>query len=536
MILRPLGTALASVVVLAALLLPADLALVTPAAFARVPVELLAGLALLLVLRGRARRVAAVLGGVAVGLLVVLKLLDAGFRAALARPFDPVLDWRLLDDAAAFVEGSAGALAAAGAVVAVVVAVLGVLAAGVLAVRALGRATTAHPRRSAVLLAAGAVVWVVCALLGAALVPGLPVADRGSSTLLADRAVLVGDRLRDGEVFAAQLAADAFRDTPGEQLLTGLRGKDVVVAFVESYGRDAVQDPELSVATTLADGDRTLAAAGFAARSGYLTSSTAGGASWLAHATLLSGTWVDNQQRYDTLLAGERLNLPRAFAKAGWRTVGVMPNTTMPWPQGQAFYGYDRLYDFAGLGYRGPSFSWSAMPDQYTLAAFERFERAADGPVMAEIALVSSHAPWAPRPRLVGWDQVGDGSVFDTMAAPGDDTDVILTRDPVRVRADYRAAVEYSLSTLVSYVQTHGDDDLVLVLLGDHQPAPVVTGEGASRDVPVTVVARDPAVLDSIAGWGWTPSMRPAPDAPVWPMDAFRDRFLTAFGPGPRSR
>jgi hypothetical protein len=38
-------------------------------------------------------------------------------------------------------------------------------------------------------------------------------------------------------------------------------------------------------------------------------------------------------------------------------------------------------------------------------------------------------------------------------------------------------------------------------------------------------------VLDRVAGWGWTDGLRPAADAPVWRMDAFRDRFLTAFGP-----
>ena len=27
--------------------------------------------------------------------------------------------------------------------------------------------------------------------------------------------------------------------------------------------------------------------------------------------------------------------------------------------------------------------------------------------------------------------------------------------------------------------------------------------------------------------------MLPDPDAPVWRMDAFRDRFLAAFGPSP---
>ena len=47
--------------------------------------------------------------------------------------------------------------------------------------------------------------------------------------------------------------------------------------------------------------------------------------------------------------------------------------------------------------------------------------------------------------------------------------------------------------------------------------------------MPISVIARDPAVVDRIAGWGWQHGLRPAPDAPVWPMDAFRDRFLEAF-------
>ncbi len=80
-------------------------------------------------------------------------------------------------------------------------------------------------------------------------------------------------------------------------------------------------------------------------------------------------------------------------------------------------------------------------------------------------------------------------------------------------------------------MEHYGDDDLVLVLLGDHQPANIVSGQDADHDVPITVVTRDPAVLDRIAGWDWQAGMNPSPDAPVWRMDSFRDRFLGAFGP-----
>ena len=79
----------------------------------------------------------------------------------------------------------------------------------------------------------------------------------------------------------------------------------------------------------------------------------------------------------------------------------------------------------------------------------------------------------------------------------------------------------------------------MLVVLGDHQPSTVVTGLApitrarASHDVPISVIAHDPAVLDRIAGWGWNDGLRPVPQAPVWPMSAFRDRFLSAFGSQP---
>jgi hypothetical protein len=38
-------------------------------------------------------------------------------------------------------------------------------------------------------------------------------------------------------------------------------------------------------------------------------------------------------------------------------------------------------------------------------------------------------------------------------------------------------------------------------------------------------------VFDRISQWGWQDGLKPDSQAPVWRMDAFRDRFLTAFAP-----
>lgn len=523
---RWVTTALAALLVLVALTLPSRPGQLTPAAFLRVPLEGLLLAALLLALPGRPRRLVAAAAGTLLALLTVLKLADLGFRSALGRRFDVVLDWALLDDAVAFLTDSFGRAGGTGAVVGVLVLAVALVLALTAAALRLAGLVARHEVGARRVIAVLVVLWVAAATTGVRVAPGVPVADTAVTALVRDHARQAQARLRDREAFAAQVGADPFRDTPGTELLTALRGKDVIVAFVESYGRDAVEDPEFArVGEVLDAGTERLRAAGFAARSGFLTSPTTGGGSWLAHDTLLSGLWIDNEQRHRSLLASDRLTLGGAFRRAGWDTVGVMPAATQPWPEG-SFFGYDRYYDAAGLGYRGPKFSYAPMPDQYTLATFQRRERDVAGrpPLMAEIPLISSHSPWTRIPKVIDWAAVGDGSVYH---------DAAVSNPKSQPRAGYRKAVEYSLRTVISYLETYGDRDLVLVFLGDHQPAPVVTGDDASRDVPVSIVAADPAVLDRVAGWGWQDGLRPGPDAPVWPMDAFRDRFLTAFGAGP---
>ena len=64
--------------------------------------------ALLLALPRRPRTVVAALGGVLLGALTVLNVLDMEFTEYLGRDFDLVLDWGLLDDAQSYVADSMG--------------------------------------------------------------------------------------------------------------------------------------------------------------------------------------------------------------------------------------------------------------------------------------------------------------------------------------------------------------------------------------------------------------------------------------------
>ena len=75
-----------------------------------------------------------------------------------------------------------------------------------------------------------------------------------------------------------------------------------------------------------------------------------------------------------------------------------------------------------------------------------------------------------------------------------------------------------------------------MIVLGDHQPLPIVSGLNSNHDVPISIIAHDPAVLKDIAGWGWSDGLRPSANAPLWPMSAFRNRFLNAFDAPPAKR
>jgi phosphatidylglycerophosphate synthase len=519
-------TVLALLLVWTALVAPHEPSDLTLGAFARLPLELLVVVALAAVLPATARRVLAVVAGTVLSMLVVVKVLDIGFFTAFDRPFKPVDDSSYVGIGIETLRDAIGR-SSADLVAAVAAAlIVALLAVPVLALMRVTRVAAGH-RWALRAAAALGVVWVALRVVGA------PVATSNATALAVDEVQAVKAGLADHTALAKQIADDRFGTTPGNRLLTGLRGKDVLLVFVESYGRVAVQDSSFSprIDDVLEQRDAQLRAAGFSSRSAFLTSPTFGGLSWLAHSTMQSGVQVDGQRRYDQLVKYNRLTLTRAFKRAGWRAVGVMPANHRAWPEGSTFYRYDKIYDRRNLGYRGPDFGLPPMPDQYTFLALQRRELAPRHrpPVFAEVDLISSHAPWTRIPRLISWDDVGDGSIFERVPAE-ESTNAKLFGDAKRARAAYGHSIEYSMRTLFSFVQRYGDDNTVLVVLGDHQPATLVTGQGASHDVPISVIAHDPKVMDQIAGWGWQDGMLPSPRAPVWPMAAFRDRFLSAFG------
>jgi len=464
-------------------------------------------------------------------LVTIVALGDVAARMSLARPLNLYLDLRLAPSVGHLVWGSLGPTQAVLLALLATVAALGLTLGLALLLSRLPERTPAWSRR----IPAIALIVVFAAGMAGDRIPALgsrvatPVIDLGR-----EQVAILARMLDERERFAGEMAASPahYRDVPG--LLTGLGGRDVILAFVESYGMTALDDPRYApvIRPRLEELEEKVSAAGLHMVTGSMEAPIQGGQSWLGRGAMLSGLWLDNQLRYELLLASDRDTLVDDFRLAGYRTVALMPAITMVWPEGERF-GYDRIYAHRDIDYRGPALNWVTMPDQFTWHFLETTIRADPDPrpLFAEVALISSHAPWTPiLPVLEDWEEIGDGEVFAPWENAGERPEE-LWLDSDRVREHFALSVDYALATTSSYVERFMDSGTFLIVLGDHQPAPLITGDEGNRDVPVHVIAQDPDLLRPFLEWNFARGAFPDPNQPAYRMDQFRDWFIKAYSP-----
>ena len=104
------------------------------------------------------------------------------------------------------------------------------------------------------------------------------------------------------------------------------------------------------------------------------------------------------------------------------------------------------------------------------------------------------------------------------------------------MRQFYGQSIQYSMTALTSWVTQLNDPNLVLILMGDHQPHSTVSGNEPTNEVPISIITRAPSVLKQMSSWHWQNGLLPTSSAPLEPMDAFRNQFLNTFSSNPRPR
>ena len=481
-------TVLALLLVWAALVAPNEPSRFTLGEFVRLPLELLVVVAVAAVLPVTARRVLAVVAGAVLSLLVLVKVLDIGFFTAFDRPFKPIDDSGYVGIGIETLRHAIG-----GSSTNLVVAVAAVLiVASCRPLLALLRVTR---------VAAGHRGWALdghgAGCLGALRVVGAPVASRAPPPWPSTRCGCAAG-LADHAALAREIAHDRFRATPATAA-DRPAGKTSFSCSSRATGGSRSRARLLAASTSRSSGAPRAAGRRLLLAQRLLTSPTfAASAGW--RFTLQSGVVVDGHGVRPA--RPERApTLTRAFKRAGGGRSARCRGTAGV-ARGLDFYHYDKVYDRRNLGYRGPGFGLPPMPDQYTLLALQRRELAKRHrpPLFAEVDLISSHAPWTRIPRLISWDEVGDGSIFDRLPAE-ESTKASLFGDAQRAAPP--------TGTRSSIAEHHL---LVRAELRRRQPgarrtgrpsaATVVTGQWRKHDVPVSVIA--PTQGDRpIAGWSW---------------------------------
>jgi hypothetical protein len=329
----------------------------------------------------------------------------------------------------------------------------------------------------------------------------------------ARQALLLATAFAPGRLAAAlppSPALEAAMTAPPELALGGLHGRDFELIFLESYGAMVYDNPRVArqLAPARARLAADIAASGHLVASAFVHSPTFAGASELAHLSLLSGIDLSDPLRHDLLLTTDRPTLVSLFRRAGYQTVGLYPAVSWDWAE-RAFYGFDLYLDGRDLDYRGPPLGYWKIPDQFSLARFEKLHplRPSSPPRFLFFPTISSHLPFGPVPpyqsdwgRLLTPDPFGADQSRRLLDASVDWLDML---------PGYVGMFDYTYRWLGGYLKRPEPRESVLVLVGDHQPASSVSGEGASWDVPVHLITRDPTLLARFVAMGFQPGLEP---------------------------
>jgi hypothetical protein len=317
--------------------------------------------------------------------------------------------------------------------------------------------------------------------------------------------------------------------------LDKLHGNNVLMIFVESYGRTAFVQPVQReiVVPHLEQMQKSLEAAGFHVASDFVTSPTYGGFSWFAHMTWDTGVKVISHLHSQILDELHPPALADRFREAGYLPVLVMPGTTRSWPGMDDYYGFRNHFFAWQMGYRGPRYGWAPMADQYTLYHIQKAQiETTSQPLFIQYALVSSHAPFNDIPHYVDdWSTLGDGSILNDAGRDGFDTN---WEEGKEINEGYATAINYEMRVMEGYLTNFVKDDTLVIFVGDHQPHQGVTGpDNLTWSVPIHVASRNPDFVAPFLHRGYMRGMIPDQPLPHVGMERFMEEFLSDFSSEP---
>ncbi|MBS2018717.1 MAG: hypothetical protein JST00_37970 [Deltaproteobacteria bacterium] len=356
---------------------------------------------------------------------------------------------------------------------------------------AVQRHTHAMPRKR---LAAIAIAWAVVGgtsshLRGPIRIAGSSVVDNYRASVAArKRTAPLRDRGRDDRY-------DPFMD------VRLAKRPSFYFLVVEAYGQILATWDMTSSYRSLMDRARVrLEAAGYHMATAYSSAPVHGGRSWLSTSTMQTGILIDEPASYAAFEAASyRIPTLAGFFRAqGYDTASLEPaSKKRPGLGNDDLYAHRVRVDGDRLEYGGPPYGFGNIPDQYSLRTFRsRFLPTVAEPRYVFYFAVSTHWPWGPKsiPEFEGGPEWPPLEGTETIASD--------------FRLGYLRTVEYEWRSLLELLEAERSQEIVIVVIGDHQPRLESNQPGeATFDTPVHVISRDAAFVARFADRGFQPGL-----------------------------
>jgi|GEM_PF-1553751 len=479
----------------------------------------------------RAKRITLPFAAVFLSIGALLHLIDVASSAIYGRTIDLIFDAAQIPHVLDLLAASMGWFIVAPLALAVIAMLLGTIIVFALAARALaaGMGVIASPQTAKrtvaglIALVAAQTADLTGVLANQAMASSAPAIQAASY-----HAKIISLWFDDGKAVVDEYRRRRGDVRDGKTTLPRLAGTDIYLIFVESYGasllerdthRAVIEDLYGRYGPALEHGGREAASA-------LIESPTYGGLSWLAHLTTTAGAWVDTNLEYRAYLRSDLDTMPRILARGGHETALVMPGIQRYWPESRLLQ-FDRIYTADDLDYPGLRFGYFGIPDQFTLERIPQLI-SKDRPNFVQVALISSHYPFRPIPPFIeDRSRVLDGSVW----APAAEAAGSFTREDWADPADgYIAGASYSLRAAFDFAERHTKPEDLVIIMGDHQPWSVVSGNLGGRAAPLHVISGRKDLIACFLADGYQPGLAPKRGDVVYGMDWILQRMVAHFG------
>lgn len=277
--------------------------------------------------------------------------------------------------------------------------------------------------------------------------------------------------------------------------------------FIESYGSYFFKEADFQAKAydTFSHFRNILTEKGWLVTSNYSQSPTTAGQSWLTYSSFLYGIEIPNNTLFENYLHDkdfqESNNLLQILKNHGYTNYNLNPinpikGINVPYEAMRKFYTIDHWILNDSLSYTGDLYGFGeSPPDQYVMnETMEIIQSAGKKPYSFFYLTKNSHSPFISPKMVDNWKALNhqNGS---THIHKG------FLKQPKK--QDYFNSIQYQFENLSDFICSHGSEDDIFLVMGDHQPPILSHPDKHGFETPVHVISRNPSFIEGFTAYGF---------------------------------